>query len=221
MSENGPVELCVQPAMIEDAQTLVDAAFHMGYKRLGVLIPHHRLEVPHHLSNGNVLVGVIVDAGSVGELKDALARVRNTELVVVRARSERLCRVALESKKTHIVMSPYPEDRLNQVHARLARDNGIAIALSLRACIEKRGSVRSRLLSGYRECVRLWRKFSFPLVLTTEPRDVLDLRCVREVEALCGLFGMEREEVKRAHSQGEQLFKRVRSRLPEGIEVVD
>ena len=226
MSEANFVELCLQPRLkgtqgdIEAARTLVDAAFRIGYTQVGVLVPH-MLRPLRELSEKNVIVGIIIDVGSVSELKDALLRTRDAEMVVVRAGSEKLTRAALESKKADVVMSPYSGERLNQVHARIARDNCVAIALSLRECIERRGGARSKVLSGYRECVQLWRKLSFPLVLTTEPSHVLELRCSREVEALCSLFGMHKGEVKNVLSSGESTIKRARSELPDGIEVPD
>jgi len=223
----GFVELCLQPRLegvekdIERARTLIDMALEMGHAAVGVLAPPAHVRSLKQLSDERVAVGVIIDVNSVPQLRDELSRTRGAEIVVVRGKNEKLTRVALESRRADVVLSPYATDRLNHIHAKIARDNRIAIALSLRECIMQRGGARSRVLAGYRECVKLWRKLSFPLVLTAEPTDVLSLRCKKEVEAISGLFGLEGREFECVLREGMEVMRRARSELPEGIEVLD
>lgn len=227
MDRDGFVELCLQPQLegmeedVERARILIDAALEMGHAAVGVLAPPAHMGSLKQLSDERVAVGAIIDVDSLPQLRSELSRTRGAEIVVVRGKNEKLTRVALESKRVDVVLSPYATDRLNHIHAKIARDNRTAIALSLRECITRRGGARSRVLAGYRECVKLWRKLSFPLVLTAEPTDVFSLRCKKEVEAISGLFGLEGRELKCVLRESMEVMRRARSELPEGIEVLD
>jgi len=222
----GFVELCLQPRLegaeenVESVRILIDAAFEMGHAAVGVLVPPPHVDSLRHFSNEKVIVGAIIDANSVPQLRDELSRTRGAEIVVVRGKNEKLTRLALESKRVDVVLSPYATDRLNHIHVKIARETRTAIALSLRECITRRGGARSRVLAGYRECIKLWRKIPFPLVLTAEPTDVPSLRCKKEVEAISALFGLEGEELECVLKEGMETMRRARSELPEGIEVL-
>jgi ribonuclease P/MRP protein subunit RPP1 len=44
----------------------------------------------------------------------------------------------------------------------------------------------------------LYRRFEFPLTISSSARSVLALRAVREVTGLCSLFGMDETDVQAA-----------------------
>jgi ribonuclease P/MRP protein subunit RPP1 len=91
-----------------------------------------------------------------------------------------------------------PKNSLDHVAARSAADKGIAIDIDVRPLWEARGVERYRALGKYEKILTLQRHYGFALTLSSNAASVIDLRSVRAIESLCGLFGMEDHEVQAA-----------------------
>jgi ribonuclease P/MRP protein subunit RPP1 len=91
-----------------------------------------------------------------------------------------------------------PKNSLDHVAARSAADKGIAIDIDIRPLWEARGADRYRALGKYEKVLTLQRHYGFPLTISSNAASVIDQRSVRAMESLCGLFGMEGNEVQAA-----------------------
>ncbi len=83
---------------------------------------------------------------------------------------------------------------LNQVLAKAAAENGVAIGLTLRPLLNSRGSRRIRLLSDLRANLDLARKYEVSLVLSSDAMSCFDLRSPMEALALAEICGLEEDE---------------------------
>lgn len=152
---------------------------------------------------------------------------KNVDVLVVHGGSENVNRAAVENPKVDILNHP-SFDRssgLNQVLAKAAADNEVAIGLNMRPLLHSRGSRRIRLLSDLRANIDLARKYDVPLVLSSDAVSCYDLRPPREMLALAELFGLEESEAIDALSTvPERIIERNRPSpgyVREGVETVE
>ena len=86
------------------------------------------------------------------------------------------------------------ENCFNQVLAKEASDNNVAISFDLGDIIHLKGGRRVHSLMNFRKDLKLVRKYEVPFILTSNARSYYDMRSPREMIALAQLFGMTREE---------------------------
>ncbi|RZN13699.1 MAG: hypothetical protein EF812_07125 [Methanosarcinales archaeon] len=120
-----------------------------------------------------------------------------TDCIILRGGSETINRAGVENRLIDILSSP---KNINHVLAKLASNNNVAIEFDLGAIIHTEGSERCRVLSVYRNNLKLVRKYNVLFGITTTPVSCYDFRAPREMAALAMLFGMKREEAVYAMS---------------------
>jgi ribonuclease P/MRP protein subunit RPP1 len=86
----------------------------------------------------------------------------------------------------------------DHVAAKIAADNITALDIDLSPLIFGRGHLRQKAIHRYLDLMVLYRRFEFPLTLSSSARSVLGLRATREVAGLCSLFGMDESDVSEA-----------------------
>lgn len=94
----------------------------------------------------------------------------------------------------------------DHITARTAAERGLGIELLLDPLVRERGSARQSALRRYADLLVLHERYEFSLVLGSGARSCLDLRAPRAAAALCGLFGLDRDEVEAALSGVESLM---------------
>ena len=141
--------------------------------------------------------------------------------------SEAVNRAALENPRVDILNHPAfdKSSGLNQVLAKAAAENGVAIGLTLRPLLHSRGSRRIRLLSDLRANLDLARKYDVSLVLSSDAMSCFDLRSPMETLALAEVCGLEEDEALEAISTvPEKILSRNRpgpGYIREGVEVLE
>jgi ribonuclease P/MRP protein subunit RPP1 len=88
----------------------------------------------------------------------------------------------------------------NHVAAREAEAKGVAVELDLSPLVEGRGLQRQRVISRYRELLKLHRHYHFPFTMASNARSILTQKSVRDMVLLASLFGMAEAEVTAALS---------------------
>ena len=79
---------------------------------------------------------------------------------------------------------------------RLQRTTTPPLTLTCLALIFGRGHPRQKAIHRYIDLMILYRRFEFPLTISSSARSVLGMRAVREVTGLCSLFGMDETDVQ-------------------------
>ncbi len=153
------------------------------------------------------------------KIRGEIKKHKGSDILTVVGGDESLNRAAVETEGLDILMQPA---QFNNVLAKAAFDNSIAIGFNLGSLIHLRWEARARELSIMRKNLRHARKYNLLMILTCNAHSIYDLRSPRELAALTGLFGMAKEEAVKAMSASPCAILRRKSPeyIQEGIEIV-
>ena len=183
------------------AEQLVALARHFGYS--GIALANHSDKLPksrHVLTSTGgfeIFRGIELVEENPSKLNGLIEKFRQSvDVLIVHGGSETVNRAALENPRVDILNHPAfdKSSGLNQVLAKAAAENGVAIGLTLRPLLHSRGSRRIRLLSDLRANLDLARKYDVSLVLSSDAVSCFDLRSPMETLALAEVCGLEEDE---------------------------
>ncbi len=152
-------------------------------------------------------------------IREELKKHKGSDILTVTGGDETLNRVAVETEGLDILMQPA---QFNNVLAKAACDNSIALGFNLGFIIHFRGEARVRELLLMKKNLKHARKYKLSMILTSSAHSIYDLRSPRELAALGGLFGMTKEEAVEAMSAAPLTILRRKNPeyVQEGIEIV-
>lgn len=227
-------DFCVHATPDGDStvRELVSLARHFGFG--GIAVANHSDRLPDRkpvlpfIEGFEVFKGIELVEENPSKLHSLIGKFRNSmDVLIVHGGSEAVNRAALENPRVDILNHP-SFDRssgLNQVLAKAAAENGVAIGITLRPLLHTRGSRRIRLLSDLKANLDLARKYDVSLVLCSDAMSCFDLRSPMEMLALAEVCGLEEEEALEAISTvPEKIIARNRpgpGYVREGIEVLE
>lgn len=219
----------VLPEGADSSTRLSLEAKEYGYAGIATLnTPEYQAEVKAVEGGARVYPGVMIEADNVRQLKGRIGTYRGRVVVLaVRGGVEKINRAAVEDPRVDVLSHPHTRrgGGLNHVLARAAADNRVAIEYDLGQVIHGRGGSRVRVLTGFRDNLKLCRKYDAPMLLTSGARSKYDLRAPREMIALAGLFDMTKGEAEAALSTTPEEIIRRRSppdgQVMPGVEVVE
>jgi ribonuclease P/MRP protein subunit RPP1 len=124
-------------------------------------------------------------------------RGKEGSLMMVNAGENGFNRGVLNMKGLHILrhLHKTQKNSFDHIAARYAADNRVAIDIDLYPLIHTCGVSRQKVLHRYLDIITLWSRYRFPLTLSSNAYSWLDLRSVDEISLLCGLFGMDEQDV--------------------------
>jgi len=136
--------------------------------------------------------------------REVQARVKKSKgssaIVSVRAGDNGFNRAIVGTAGVHILRDISCADKkaFDHVAAKMAADNTTAIDINLFPLIFGRGHFRQKAIHRYIDLMVLYRRFEFPITISSSAQSVLGLRTVREVTGLCSRFGMDEIDVEKA-----------------------
>ncbi|MDP2768055.1 MAG: RNase P subunit p30 family protein [Candidatus Methanoperedens sp.] len=144
---------------------------------------------------------------------------KETDILIAIGGDETLNRAAVETEGLDILMQPA---QFNNVLAKAALDNSIAIGFNLGSLIHFRGEAHVRELLLMKKNLKHARKYHLSMILTSSAHSIYDLRSPRELAALGGLFGMTEEDAFGAMSAAPLTILRRKSPeyVQEGVEIL-
>ncbi|AAM05188.1 TPA: ribonuclease P protein component 3 [Methanosarcina acetivorans] len=214
------------------AQEQVSLGRHFGFS--GIALANHSDRLPDRkpilpfIEGFEVFRGIELVEENPSKLHSLIGKFRNSmDVLIVHGGSEAVNRAALENPRVDILNHP-AFDRssgLNQVLAKAAAENGVAIGIILRPLLHSRGSRRIRLLSDLKSNLELARKYDVSLVLCSDAMSCFDLRSPMEMLALAEVCGLEEDEALEAISTvPEKIIAKNRpgpGYIKKGIEVLE
>jgi ribonuclease P/MRP protein subunit RPP1 len=213
-------------------EQLAALARHFGYS--GIALANHSDKLPQSqplLSSTDafeVFRGIEIVEENPSKLHGLIGKFRKSvDVLIVHGGSEAINRAALENPRVDILNHPAfdKSSGLNQVLAKAASENNVAIGLTLRPLLHSRGPRRVRLLSDLRANLDLARKYDVSLVLSSDAMSCFDLRSPMEALALAEVCGLEEEEALEAMTtMPEKIISKNRPGpgfIREGIEVLE
>jgi len=213
-------------------EQLAALARHLGYS--GIALTNHSDKLPQlqpvlsFTNKFEVFRGIELVEENPSKLHGLIGKFRKSvDVVIVHGGSETVNRAALENPRVDILNHPAfaKSSGLNQVLAKAAAENDVAIGLTIRPLLHSRGPRRVRLLSDLRANLDLARKYDVPLVLSSGAMSCFDLRSPMETLALAEVCGLEEDEALEAITAvPERIISRNRhgsGHIREGIEVLE
>ena len=227
-------DFCVHavPDGDDTIEELASLALHLGYS--GAALTNHSDKLPDKkpslpsVEGFEVFRGIELVEENPSKLYSLIGKFRNsTDVLIVHGGSEAINRAALENPRVDILNHPAfdKSSGLNQVLAKSAAENGVAIGITLRPLLHSRGSRRIRMLSDLKANLELARKYDVSLVLCSDAMSCFDLRSPMETLAFAEVCGLEEDEAIAAMTTvPERILKKNRpgpGYIREGIEVLE
>jgi ribonuclease P/MRP protein subunit RPP1 len=201
----------------ESPELMAALAKKYGYSGIVVMNPKvNDIILPDDFS---IYRGVEIRAKS-SRIREEIKKHRDSNLILLaRGGEEDMNRAAVESEGLDILLHP---SEFNNVLAKAASDNSIAIGFNLGLLIRQKGDARVRELKNMRIILKHARKYKLKMILTSDSDSVYDLRSPREMVALSSLFGMTQTEAIDSMSATPESILRRKSPdyIKEGIEII-
>ncbi len=198
----------------------LSAADEFGYSGIAALHLNNNITDLSQLPENFSLYSAVEVAGKPSKLRDEIKKYKDTsDILIARGRNEEVARAALETERLDILLQPV---KFNNVFGKLASDNSIALGFNIGSIIHTRGDDRIRELRIMKTNLKYARKYEIQMVLTCEPYSPYDLRSLREMAALGGLFGMSPNEAVDAMSSVplDIIRKKKAGYIQEGVEII-
>lgn len=119
-------------------------------------------------------------------------------------------RSTLENIKVDILSRPYLrryDSGLNHVLAKEAVKNNVAIELCFKDVLKSYLSHRSKVISNFKDIYTLYRKFDFPLVLSSRAESVFDIRTTHDFVAFFKQTGLTDAEINKSFETSSNILE--------------
>ncbi len=189
------------PEGADTPERLQLAARQLGFHSIAVT---NHTPFPAQPPRQDIISGVEVKAQNVAELKKKITFHRHAAAVLsVHGGNDKINRAACRDDRVDVLMHPeYGRyNGLNQVTAKLAQRNEVAIGFSMSYFWKTDGLRRARLLAFQRRNVALCKKFDTSMVITSDAFSHYDLRAPRDLAALAKLVLFNDDDVETALSR--------------------
>jgi ribonuclease P/MRP protein subunit RPP1 len=192
-------------------------AYGLGFSQI-VVTAHS----PHwsQFPDSSLPLGVEIVAATVRDLRKKIAFFRDiTTILSVHGGDERINRAACKDDRVDILMHPErgKYSGINQVTAKFAENNEVALGMSLDYFWKTEELERSRLLAFQRRNVTLCRKFGVQIIITSDAYSHFDLRTPRQLKALASLLLLTDWEAEIALSKAPLSIMKRREKKEETI----
>ncbi|NJD52694.1 MAG: ribonuclease P protein component 3 [Candidatus Methanoperedens sp.] len=201
----------------DSPEPMVTLAKKYGYS--GIVVTNLKVNDIILPDDFSIYKGVEIRTKS-SRIREEIKKYRDSNIIsIVRGGEEDINRASLESDGLDILLQP---SEFNNVLAKAASDNSIAIGFNLGLLIRQRGDARIKELKNMRIILKHARKYKLKMILTSDSGSIYDLRSPREMVAISSLFGMTPSEAIDAMSATPESILRRKSPdyIKEGIEII-
>ena len=181
---------------------LAEEAKRLGYNGIALIQSSKNYNKPDDINpqdDFSIWTGVEIYAKNPDDLRKKVQKFRErSDVVIVNGGDIKINRAACEDPRVDILAHPYKNRRdsgINHVLAKKASENNVAIELSINPMIKTRLSLRAKILSQFRQILKLQRKFKFPLIITSNAYSLYDLRTPEDIIAFAGCLEMTHDEI--------------------------
>ena len=119
-------------------------------------------------------------------------------------------RAVLENIKVDVLSRPYLnrfESGINHVLAKEAVRNNVAIELCFKDILRTYLAPRAKVISNFRDTYLLYRKFDFPVVLSSGANSIFDIKTTHDFVNVFTQTGLTAEEVSRSFMTSSEILK--------------
>lgn len=119
-------------------------------------------------------------------------------------------RAVLETVKLDVLSRPYLkryDSGLNHILAKEAVRNNVAVELCFNDILRSYLAPRSKVLSNFRDIYTLYRKFGFPLILSSRAESVFDIKTTQDFTAVFKQTGLSGDEINKSFETSRDILE--------------
>lgn len=151
-----------------------------------------------------------IKSSNINDIRKATNKFRNkASCISVVGGDLKVNRAVLENIKIDVLSRPYfrrYDSGLNHVLAKEALKNNVAIELCFKDVLKSYLSHRSKILSNFSDIYTLYRKFDFPLVLSSRAESVFDIRTTHDFIAFFKQTGLNDGEIAKSFETSKNIL---------------
>ena len=119
-------------------------------------------------------------------------------------------RAVLENIKIDVLSRPYLkryDSGLNHILSKEAVRNSVAIELCFQDILKSYLAHRSKIMSNFRDIYVLYRKFHFPLILSSGAESIFDIRTTHDFVSVFKQSGLTKSEIDNSFKASRDILK--------------
>lgn len=152
-----------------------------------------------------------IKSDNVNEIRKTARRFRNkSSCISVVGGDLKVNRATVENVQIDVLSRPYLkryDSGLNHVLAKEAVKNSVAVELCFKDVLRTYLSHRSKIISNFKDIYMLYRKFHFPLVLSSRAESVFDIRSTHDFISFFKQTGLTASEVDKSFLSAKNILE--------------
>lgn len=176
----------------------------------------------------NVDYTLEIKSNNANEIRKIVSKFRNrSSCISVVGGDLKINRLTLENVNIDVLSRPYLkryDSGINHVLAKEALKNNVAIELCFKDVLKTYLSHRSKVLSNFNDIYRLYRKYDFPLILSSRAESVFDIKTTHDFVAFFKQTGLSDDEISKSFKTSFDILEFNRNRdkmILQGVRRVD
>ncbi|MBE6498284.1 MAG: ribonuclease P [Methanobrevibacter sp.] len=157
-----------------------------------------------------------IKSNNVAEIRKIVRKFRNkSSCISVVGGDLKVNRAVLENIQIDVLSRPYLrryDSGLNQVLAKESVRNNVAIELCFKDVLKSYLAHRAKVISNFKDIYTLYRKFDFPLILSSRAESVFDIRTTHDFIAFFKQTGLEAGEINKSFLTAQNILEFNRDR---------
>ena len=174
------------------------------------------LDIKRELSDN--LEGIInfdytleIKSNNVNEIKKTARKFRNkSSCISVIGGNLKINRATVETIQIDVLSRPYLrrfDGGINHVLAKEAVKNNVAVELCFKDVLRSYLSHRSKVISNFKDIYTLYRKYDFPLILSSRAESVFDIRTTHDFIAFFKQTGLSDSEIDKSFLTAQNILE--------------
>jgi ribonuclease P/MRP protein subunit RPP1 len=143
-----------------------------------------------------------IESNNINEIKKTARKFRKkSSCISVIGGDLKVNRATVETVQIDVLSRPYLkryDGGLNHVLAKEAVKNNVAVELCFKDVLKSYLSYRSKVISNFKDIYTLYRKFDFPLILSSRAESVFDIRATHDFIAFFKQTGLTDFEIDKS-----------------------
>ena len=152
-----------------------------------------------------------IKSTNINEIRKTVNKFRNkASCISVVGGDLKVNRACCENIKVDVLSRPYLkryDAGLNHVLAKEAVRNNVAIELCFKDVLRSYLAPRSKVMANFRDIYTLYRKFNFPLILSSRAESVFDIRTIQDFVAFFKQSGLTSEEISKSFDTSREILE--------------
>lgn len=152
-----------------------------------------------------------IKSNNINEIRKIVNKFRNrSSCISVVGGDLKVNRATLENVKIDVLSRPYLrryDGGINHVLAKEALNNNVAIELCFKDVLRSYLAHRSKIISNFKDVYTLYRKYNFPLVLSSRAESIYDIKTTRDFMAFFKQTGLSDDEIKKSFNTSSDILE--------------